>query len=137
MCIRKCKINLFIKSIFYCYMQWMIYIILTKLRNISKTWFIFTICQQIPIILYKILKVFYSKFHLGRINKHAPTSTHPEFELVSCKPAGYPVPNSTRGRVPGKIRRVGSGTGCKKKFGPGTNMIAYPTGGDITAFRKF
>jgi hypothetical protein len=36
------------------------------------------------------------------------------------------VLDPTRGRVPGKIRRVGSGTGYKKKFGPGTNMIAYP-----------
>ncbi len=47
-------------------------------------------------------------------------------KLVSCKPAGYPVPDPTRSRVPGKIRRVGSDTGYKKKFGPGTNMIAYP-----------
>ncbi len=47
-------------------------------------------------------------------------------KLVSCNPAGQPVPNPTRSRVPGKIRRVGSGTGYKKKIGPGTNMIAYP-----------
>jgi len=47
------------------------------------------------------------------------------YYIVSCKPAGYPVPDPNRTRVPGKIRRVGSGTGYKKKFGPGTNMIAY------------
>jgi hypothetical protein len=45
---------------------------------------------------------------------------------VSCKPAGYQVLYPTRSRVPGKICRVGSGTGYKKKFGRGTNMIAYP-----------
>ncbi len=26
----------------------------------------------------------------------------------------------------GRVRFAGSGTGYKKKFGPGTNMIAYP-----------
>ncbi len=38
------------------------------------------------------------------------------------------IPNSVlqTGWVPGKIHRVGSGTGYKKKFGPGTNMIVYP-----------
>jgi hypothetical protein len=36
-------------------------------------------------------------------------------QLVSCEPAGYPVPDPTRSRVPGKIRRFDSGPGLKKE----------------------
>ncbi len=45
---------------------------------------------------------------------------------MSCNPAGYSEPDPARSMGPGKIRRVGLGAGYKQKFGPGTNMIAYP-----------